>query len=459
VKRAFLILLGLFQTLRAEVSLPEIFGDHMMLQQGVTLPVWGTAAPGEHVSVLLGERQASTVADAAGRWRVTLRPLFARGESLTLVVNGSNRLEFRDVLVGEVWVAAGGANMAMPLSEAPLGRQPGASDPDLRFFLSGEGLTRGRWVTSRPEDENVIPAIGYFFARDLARVRHVPAGVILVTSEAPIREWIPARNPAQVKGNDGSLFRKSVTPIIPYAVSGFLWYPDKSDEGPDAPLYRVWLTRLIRSWRKAWGEGPLPFYSVLPAGFGDPEGSAVESFRSAGITGRGLPWIREGVLCSLALPMTGVASATDLGEPDDHLPVDKLDVGRRLALLARGECYGEERCVTGPLVRSYTREPGCLRVLFGSTGGGLVIGQSPWRSRSWSPELASEVRGFALSGTDGKWYPATGRIEGESVVLSSDSVPDPVEVRYDWKGFPVGNLYNREGLPAFPFRSDSRQPE
>jgi sialate O-acetylesterase len=154
-----------------------------------------------------------------------------------------------------------------------------------------------------------------------------------------------------------------------------------------------------------------------------------------------------------------MAQATDLGVTDDRVPADKLDVGRRLALLARHRVYGEEITDSGPVYRGMKVEDDKVRVEFASAGGGLVIGSSPSKSGYFSPPLVTSLKGFALSGINRKWFPAQGRIEGKSVLLWSDAVRHPSAVRYGWKGFPGGTLYNLEGLPAVPFRSDTDQPE
>jgi len=504
----------------ADVTLPAIFGDHMVLQRDVTLPIWGKADPGEHVRVLIAGQFAQATANGVGNWRVTLRPLTASSTPETLIVEGRNRIEIQDVLLGDVWICAGEGNMSFPLSDATGGKDtPQAmSDPSLRFFvgtnqpsLTPDTHGSGSWIVCTPETVASFSAVGYFFARDVMSADHLPIGMIQCTaddSSAP--SWISrqglAERPAfsnhlvelaqaihsaenslpdamEVSANTpSSLFNNMIAPLIPYAITGVLWYQGESDEGLGALEYRRLLVRLIRDWRKQWGEGPFAFYFVLPAGFGGGDGPVVESFYGENqLPGRGLPWLREGMACALSLPNTGMAVATDLGMSDERRPPDKLDVGRRLAYLARRRIYGEDIVDSGPIYRGMKIEGGKVRVTFDSVGSGLTLGISPFQiADTNSPEdstiseadadanhsfltqfkgLAPNLRGFALAGTGGKWFPATGRIEGDDVILSSDAVPYPREVRYNWRGFPSGNLYNKEGLPAAPFRSDSRQPD
>lgn len=482
VNRVFQIfsLLPLCAGLHAEVSMPAIFGDHMVLQQGTTLPVWGFAAPGEHVSVSYEGRQGEAVADASGEWRVTLRPLPYSKSPGNMVINGSNRIEFRDVIVGDVWVCAGEGNMAFPLSAATGGKQAAATtDRGLRCFTPVSRVASrpgskgsGGWVVCDPETAPSFPAVAFFFTRDLRASRHIPVGIINCSTPepAPITTWMSPRSSQGIAGMRGNPrtppaahFNGMIAPIIPYAITGAIWYQGESDEGRGAIPYRILLPRLIRDWREKWKQGPFPFFAVSQAGFGAEEGPAVEPMYSDdGSPRRALPWLREGVASITKLPFTGIAVATDLGLPDDRHPPDKLDLGRRLALLARHRIYGEEIPDSGPLFRSMKIEGNKVRVVFESQGGGLATGISPAMvegANGMGTRVATSLRGFAVAGENRKWFPATARIDGNDVILSSDAVPHPVEVRYNWRGFPVGNLYNKAGLPAPPFRSDRDQPE
>ena len=485
---AFLLFLELLTgiALHAEVTLPAIFGDHMVLQQGTTLPIWGKAAPGEEVLVTLRQQSAQTVAAPNGSWRVMLRQLPVSPNATTLVVQGNNRIEIQDVLLGDVWLCAGEGNMEFPLSDAVEGKdeQSGMGDGYLRFFLADktpslmpEGQGSGHWVVCTPDAAAAFSAVGYFFARDLRNARQRPIGMIQCAwKQSPAQAWISQQGldakpsfsrhlstsglSEAGQKTSSALFNGMIHPLIPYAITGVIWYQGESNEGLDALEYRRLFPRLITDWRKQWGQGPTPFFFVSPAGFGDEEGPVVEPFSSDNHhPSRALPWLREGAACALALPNTGMAAATDLGLPDELYPPDKLDVGRRLALLARKRVYGEEIVDSGPAFQSMQTEGAKIRVKFSNVGSGLTLGGSPFQREDVSPSIATLLTGFALAGREGKWFPATGLIKGDTVLLSSDAVSHPTEVRYNWKGFAVGNLYNREGLPATPFRSDTAQPE
>jgi len=473
VKRLLLILAVMVLPvipIRAKVSLPAFFGDHMVIQQGVTLPLWGTADPGEQVIVSCAGQEGRTIADGAGRWRMILRPISFRGDRIDLIINASNRIEIHDVLPGDVWIAAGEGEMATPLWESPIGSQAAKiSDPATRFYLR-DAAGKGSWVVVTPETSPTLPAIPFFFARDLRAARRIPIGIIDCTSKspAPISSWISAQGlrglAPQIKGNDPGEARPSqsynrfIQPLIPMAITGVIWDQGSSDEGTRALRHRLFLAHLIRDWRRAWGQGPFPFLMTLPAGKGSSEQASVEPYMGYhGSPHRAWPWIREGI-SSIHLPNTAIASAADLGSEDDG-NIDPLIAGRRLALTARHLVYGEDVSCTGPVFSKAHIEKNRLRISFDGVKGGLTVGAPPKSDDQPTFSVHSTLRGFAIRGKEGKWFPAEARIENETVLLSSDAVPNPVDARYDWTSLPIGNLYDRSGLPAQPFRTDSDQPQ
>lgn len=481
-RRGLLIFFSLIGAsfLRGDVTLPGIFGDHMVLQQGTTIPVWGNAAPGERVSVSYAGRRAETITSASGSWRVTLRPLRYSKAPESMVINGGNRIEFHDVIVGDVWLCAGDGNMAMPLSAASGGMDAAAKeDFGLRCFtprrdsaLSPDKRGSGSWVVYTQENAPSFPAVPFFFARDLRASRREPVGLIncSVAGPAPIASWISAEGIRGVVSADGSphsgrssLFDGLISPLLPYPITGAIWYQGESDEGKAALRYRILLPRLIRDWRAHWKQGSFPFLIVSPAGFGGSDDSAVEPLHGKdGNFRRGLPWLRDSLRSALSLPGTAIAETTDLGLPDDRHPPDKLNVGRRLARIARHRVYGEQIAESGPILKSVRIEGNKIHLGFQSNGGGLTLGISPASTDGVSEAgtlLVSSLKGFAIAGANRRWFPASARIDRDEVILSSDAVPHPEVVRYNWKGYPVGNLYNREGLPAAPFRTDSDQPK
>jgi sialate O-acetylesterase len=227
-----------------------------------------------------------------------------------------------------------------------------------------------------------------------------------------------------------------IAPLTPYAIRGVIWYQGESNANPaEAQLYRRLFPAMIESWRKQWGEGSFPFYFVQLA-----------NFRTNGWW----PVLRESQTETLELSNTGQALAIDVGNPTDIHPTDKQTVGHRLALIARAHTYGEQITSSGPQYREMTTEGPVAKIWFDSVGTGLQAKNSPS-----SGNAATNVAGFAIAGPDQKFYPATAMIVGANVVVSSPQVKEPKAVRYAWADDPAANLYNREGLPAVPFRTDS----
>ena len=432
--------------------MPAIFGDHMVLQQGVTTPVWGKASPGEKISLTYQGQFEETKADSAGNWRITLRPQSLSKFPGILVINGTNRLEFDDVVVGDVWVCAGEGSMALPLDQTVGGRVAASvGDRELRLFRR-DAKGSGRWDLCDPESASKFSGVGFYFARDIRASRQVPVGMIeAARADTPISRWMPDAHSLP------SAFRDLIAPLIPYSITGIIWSQGESERGDTALQYSRLLPRLIRAWRAAWKQGPFPFYVLSLPGSGEDYGPPVDPSPKPGGGARGcLPWVREGTGSIISLPNTGVAVATDLGVPRLDPSPKGLEIGRRLARLARHRYYGEEVKDAGPAFRSMKTEKEKVRLRFDTYGDGLSLGLPD--PSSGATLLAASLKGFAIAGADRKWFPAVARIEGEEIVLRSDAVKEPKVVRYNWRDFPVGNLYGKGGLPVAPFRTDTDQP-
>lgn len=257
----------------------------------------------------------------------------------------------------------------------------------------------------------------------------------------------PSRRPSTPTVN----FNGLIAPLAPCALRGIIWYQGENN-GSAGMAYRALFPRLIMDWREQWqsagfaGGADLPFLFVqLPCNGAD----AVPVAQS------GWPWLREAQLLTLGVPHTAMAITIDVGNPNDVHPADKIDVGVRLALAAKKLVYHESVIASGPLYEGFTVEAnGQLRVCFSETGGGLVIGQAPWRAPGVPPLPLDQLIGFYLAGEDQHWVAASARIDGGCVVVRSPQVPHPVAVRYGWANSPRCNLYNQAGLPASPFRTD-----
>jgi len=476
-------LLSLAATARADVKLPAIFGNHMVLQRDAAVPVWGTAAPGEEVTVAIAGQTASAKAGADGKWSVKLAKLAAAGPH-TLTVKGKNTVTFSDVLVGEVWLGSGQSNMAMTVNRAKdyEQEQAAAKFPEIRMFTESSAAAttaqtegKGEWVVCSPETVGRFSATAFFFGREIHRTLKVPVGLINSSvGGTPIESWIapegqkqaakdfdpvkakakfeqdqakwkeaakkakaegkPApkapRDPVALnerKGNVGGLFNGKIAPLIPYAIRGALWYQGEANSTPDKALfYHAQLTLLVNDWRARWGYD-LPFAWVQLPNFGG--------------AGRDWPAVREAMLKTLALKDTGMAITIDIGDEKDIHPKNKQDVGRRLAAWALGTVYGQKVATSGPMPAGHQVRGSEVLLSFKHTDGGLVA-------------KGGELKGFVVAGEDKQWKSARARIEGDKVIVSSADVKQPVAARYAWENWPTCNLYNGAGLPASPFRTD-----
>jgi sialate O-acetylesterase len=473
----------------ADVQLPSILGSHMVLQQGIPLPVWGLADPGEEVTVTLGSQTARAKAGADGRWLIQLQPLAAGGGPLRMTVAGKNTIELKDLLVGEVWVCSGQSNMAWRVKQALRSEEEiqAARHPRIRLFTVGSQVAQeprfdvgGEWQICSPETVGDFSAVGYFFGRDLHAALDVPVGLIntswggtpaesWTTHEAlagqadfkPILErWeqgaagYPAqlakwqeearkakeegkpapRKPAEPTQNPNmpaGLYNGMIHPIVPLAVRGAIWYQGESNAGR-AYQYRKLLPAMIESWRQAWKQDQFTFLIVSLANFRPVDSHPVES-----------EWaeLREAQSMTAALPGNGQALAIDVGDAADIHPKDKQTVGQRLSLAALALAYKKDIEYSGPVFDGMSIKNGAVRLKFKHTGDGLVA-------------KGGELKGFAIAGEDRKWVWAEAKIDGNTIVVKSDQVASPKAVRYGWANNPVCNLYNRAGLPAVPFRTD-----
>ncbi|MBW7995539.1 MAG: sialate O-acetylesterase [Candidatus Glassbacteria bacterium] len=471
----------------ADVRLARIFTDHMVLQMGRAVPVWGWADPGEKVVVYFAEQQAETTAGPDGRWQVKLGPLGVGGPH-ELVVAGANVLRLSDVWTGEVWLCSGQSNMAMQVKSCLNAEEEIAASANLKIrhffvprFKAGEPqdtLARSSaWEVASPETVGDWSAVGYFFARELNEKLGVPVGIInsswggtvveawisrqalendskisSVFTEWPSfnedESWLKDRYEAHLKEVEEAraagkpepaffnqptvLFNGMIDPLLPYAIRGAAWYQGESN-AYRGYQYRDLFPALIRDWRGRFGVGAFPFLFVQLANFN--AGDEV------------WPELREAQTMTLDLLNTGMAVTTDIGEADDIHPRNKQDVGLRLARAARATAYMERIEYSGPLYESLEIEGGKARISFTHTGEGLVVRDD------------GEPAGFEIAGQDRRFVQATARIEGELVVVWSDEVPTPVAVRYAWRDNPEeANLYNvtADGtrLPASSFRTD-----
>lgn len=453
----------------AEVRLPAILSDHMVLQRADRVPVWGWAAPNERVSVRFGQQARSVQAGPDGRWRVELDLATAPpGPGVLRVRGDTNEIVVNDVLVGEVWLASGQSNMEKPLGEKR-GQRPtfgaeeaiaGADHPDIRLFKVAKSKAerpaddvKGAWVRSTPASivATEFSAAAYHFGRRLKQELGTPVGLIDATwGGTRIESWtppdlVPAQTlPPEVKDRPATLYHGMIAGLAPFALKGALWYQGESNilRTDDGPAYAPKMEALIAGWRRAF-EAELPFYYVQLAPHLYSSVRADQVLHGA----ESLPRLREAQADALRIPNTAMIVTTDLADDlrDIH-PRDKQSVGLRLARLALARTYGRPGIEPfGPTYRAVRFKDGQAILRFDHAEG---LGARDGKPLDW----------FEIAGSDGRFYPASAAIQGGEIVVSSPAVAAPASVRFGWHEAATPNLVNRAGLPAVPFRSEHPIP-
>ena len=485
--RRLLLLLAVPAALAADVRLPALLDDHAILQRDLPIHIWGWAEPGEAVYVSFRSQTGETTATSDGRFSVYLQPESAGGPH-ALTIQGQNRIVLEDILVGEVWVGSGQSNMVWTVERSNNKEEEiaAADYPEIRIFkvaLETSDTEKedvdGSWAAVTPETIPSFSAVGYFFARHLHRELGVPFGVIQsawggtpaeswTTSETlmadpALREYLAAwdevvaahpreyaryqarlaqwkvnkqgRAPGAPRGpghhhQPASLFNAMIAPLTPYGIRGVIWYQGENNGNRGQGYqYRRLFKSMILDWRRRWGLGDMPFFWVQLANY-----ARVPEIAQ-------WPELREAQSMALSLRNTAEAVTIDIGESEDIHPTNKQDVGLRLALAARAVTYGDKNVVySGPRFRQMTTEGGKARLWFDHVGGGL--------------SLKDGSAGFEVAGPDGVFHTATVKIDGRSLLVSSENVQRPSAVRYAWAADPKVTLFNKEGLPASPFRTD-----
>ncbi len=483
----------------ADVKLHPLFADRGVLQRGRAIPVWGTADAGREVSIAFRSAKVSATADENGRWKTELPAQTAGGPNDLIVKSGETTITIKDVLVGEVWICSGQSNMGWTMRQSADAETniAAASHPNLRLFVvplkaagAPQTTVAGSWRECTPDVAANFSAVAYHFGRDLHKHLNVPVGLIQTAwGGTPAQAWtsdealsaepslkhysesmrqrVATYEPGKAKAdydaalekhksavakakeeekqpppaprlvgdprlspNPSTLYNAMISPLIPYGVAGAIWYQGESN-GSRGYEYRTLFTTMIKDWRARWGQGDFPFLCVQLAPFnnGNTEGPQWAELREAQL------------MATKALPKVGMAVITDVGEKDDIHPPKKKPVGTRLALLARRIAYGEEIVADGPIYKSMKVEGNRVILSFDSVGNGLEA-------------KGGELTGFTICGSDNIFVPAQAEIRGDTVVVRCDSVEVPVAVRYGWKNYCVVNLFNKNGLPATPFRTD-----
>lgn len=495
------LLLAALVSARAEVRLNPLFSDHLVLQQGREVPVFGTAAPGEQVAVIVGPRRGSAVADAAGRWMVRLGSLPAGGP-LVMTVAGSNTLTVNDVLVGEVWVCGGQSNMQWTLGNAHEAERyiNGSADDGLRLLTVRrqatdepleEAVLDQPWAVCGPESVRNFSAVGYHFGAHLREKLGVPVGLISSNyGGTPAEAWTRQRTiwgEPRLRGawqrwmelltvwpetmdryrealskweTDAAAARQAGTqvpqrPGLPYGPT-HVQRPGGLHNAMIAPLQPYAVAGAIWYQGESNAGRAYEYRTLFPAmiedwrdgwGQGDFPFLFVQLAPFMAINPEPMTsaWaeLREAqLLTTTAIDNTAMAVIIDVGEENDIHPRRKQPVGERLGIAARALAYGERILYRGPTYHHADREGSRMRVHFTSCGNGMEV-------------RGESITGFTIAGADQVWHNAVARLAGgDEVLVESPAVPAPMAVRYGWANYPVVNLWNSAGLPASPFRSD-----
>ncbi len=472
----FVLLLLVGPLASAELKVANVFGDHMVLQQEMPIRVWGWAAPGATVQVNLTDlRNAAATklqADDDGKWSVELPPRKAEGKTLQLqVVSGEEKIGFNDIMVGEVWICSGQSNMEWRLKQAANAQQEiaSANHPTIRFFdvprhvkqnEPQQDAQKSDWKVCSSDTIGEFSAVGFFFGRELSREVNVPIGLVGTNwggqriepftppvgfEQVPqLADYVADLKQGKFKGGATQIYNGMVAGLTPLSVRGAIWYQGESNVG-DGLRYNYLTEALVKGWRSVFQNDDLSFYWVQLADFGRGH--------SGQPAGGGWGPVREGQRRALRVSKTGMAVIIDIGAEKDIHPKNKQDVGYRLAQWALAKDYGKQVVPSGPLYKSHKIEGGKVRINFDYVGSGLTVadkgGDFHLEPVTETPD--TEIAEFSVQDKEGNWHWAKATIDGETVVVWSEGVTEPQNVRYAYDSYPRVNLYNKEGLPASPF--------
>lgn len=493
------------ETRRIENRIAPYFTDHTVLPSGREVPVWGRAEPGRQIHVSFARHQATATTGSDGIWLVQLPPLAPGTRGELSITGDNTSIVLKDVVAGEVWFCSGQSNMEWTVAKSLHAESEirNADLPDIRHYkvtlrsspkpLDAFGVAGPAWRPASPETAGAFTAVGYFFAKEIHRHLKVPIGLIDATwggtpihpwmtlpqikawehygemmenkrkeiadwprrkaenearltqweqearqatadgRAAPVRPWFPGP-PDSGQYMPGQLYHAMVHPFIRFPVRGVLWYQGESNAGGGeggGARYTQLQNRLIQGWRESWNNASLPFLFVQLAGFRQPTDASGTSWA----------FLREGQQASLALPHTAMATAADIGEPNDVHPKNKQEVGRRLALLALTDVYQKTGFHSrSPEPTRIEKTGDSLRITFRHASGGLKTrdGKAP--------------AGFTLAGEEGVLHAAEARIEGDSVIVRHPLVTQPKQMRHGFVNYPEINLTDAGNLPVLPFR-------
>ncbi len=435
---------------KPDVTMNRLFANNMVLQHGMPVPVWGTAAAGEVVTVQFGGQTKSSTATSAGTWKITLDSLSISNIPGQMVVRGTNTITVSNILVGDVWLCSGQSNMQFGLSS--FGYNAATEAVGMTSVRLLTLTTSSTWSECSPSTAGGFSATAFFYAKYLYDSLKIPLGLMVAAIGATyVEQWMSPQSvtadgdPTLLSFHTGSgdttgpidprnaagLYRMYIALVVPFAIKGVAWYQGEWNTIVNTyshpEKYQIRFEELIKGWRKEWPQGNFPFYYVqLPNYYS---------------TSMKWPQIREAQRLALKdVPKTGMAITIDIGDSASYHPTDKRDVGFRLALVALEKTYGHTKLVgSGPLFRSFSIIKDTAHVTFDYIGSGLVAKNGV-------------LGGFETASKDTDFTPATAVLRGNEVIVYNPG-SKVVNVRYAWVCNPHPTLFNKENLPASPFRT------
>ena len=475
-------ILSLAAQAHAELRVSPMFGDHMVLQREMPVPVWGKADAGDAVTVRFAGQEAQTRAGADGKWMLQLpaMPASAEGRVMSIEAKGTKK-EFQDVLVGEVWVCSGQSNMQYGWGTQSKPRYNWGGDADIaKLAESAAGLPircydvppnvsftpndecAGQWSTDLPGS-----AVAFGFSHHLHKALNVPVAVIVTCwGSSFIEGWMPIELTAElphfkkimddfqksaptrervekamkmgirdgmsfVRKQPNIVYNAMLHPVIPYGCRGIVWYQGEANAA-QPELYAASLPAWVREMRKRWNRENLHVLGVMLPGYGEDKGAADPASWA---------WFREAQGKGLAMPHAALINTIDLGDAKNIHPTDKAPIVDRLARVARNDVYQDPVAARGPVFQNQKIDGAKVTITFDHADGlSTKDGKAP--------------AGFWLAGADRQWHPAQAVIKGATVEVQAEAVQAPVACRYAFSNTPAVNLINKAGLPAAPFRTD-----
>lgn len=453
---------------RAEVKLPYIFGNNMVLQQHTDAAIWGTAKPNATLTLQTtwSKQKHTAKVDANGKWKLKIATPKAGGPYEITLSDGAS-ITLKNVMVGEVWLASGQSNMEMPMKGFYNQPTAGANEailrstnPSIRHFYAprSPSLTleydfskETTWKMASYETTGEFSATAYFFAQLLNEVLNVPVGIICIPwGGSSVEAWMskdaladfPHAKIPQTKEDikpanraPSVLYSGMINPVVGIAIKGCLWYQGEANvHNPE--MYQKMFPKMVETWRSAWGIGEFPFYYVQIA----PYRYAANSKNSA--------FLRDAQRkCETIIPNSGMAVTLDVGEANNIHPANKKAVGERLALQALAKTYGLKGfAYASPSYKEMKMRNDTIDLTFDNAESGFIPFQSTCSD-------------FEVAGENKKFYPAKLLHLGtwskpSTIAIKSDSVPQPVAVRYAFKDVPQACLISTFGLPVSSFRTD-----